>query len=196
MEPSTPPIIIKQEKKENVFWETLKFIGIALIIVIPVRIFVAQPFVVQGASMDPTFATNNYLIVNQLSYRVGNPERGEVIIFKFPLNQSEYFIKRVIGLPGETVVLKGTSVIIKNKANPDGFTLNEPYISQQNEKTEDMTVLLGDNEYFVMGDNRLESYDSRAWGPVKRNLIIGTPILRLYPLSDIGISPGNFKETK
>ncbi len=196
MESPNPPIIIEKEKKENLFWETLKFVVVALIIVIPIRMFVAQPFVVQGTSMDPTFASNNYLIVNQLSYRLGNPERGQVVIFKFPLNESEYFIKRIIGLPGETVKIDGTTVTIINKANPNGFKLDEPYVVQRNQIEGSTTVQLEDDQYFMMGDNRKASYDSRVWGPVKRDLIIGTPILRLYPLNTISIAPGDFKEAQ
>ncbi len=185
-------------KKESFFGEIIKFTIIALIIVLPVRLFIAQPFIVSGASMDPTFATGEYLIVDQLSYHIGDPARGQVIIFKYPKDETKYFIKRVIGLPGETVSFEGTNVIITNKANPDGFTLNEPYVSLNNEKDDTglAPVTLKAGEYFVMGDNRKESFDSRAWGPVPRSLVIGTPFVRLFPANKISILPGDYHEAK
>jgi signal peptidase I len=204
--PYTPPITSdtllnpKQappppEKKDSFFGEIIKFTLIALLIVLPIRLFIAQPFIVQGASMDPTFASNEYLIVDQLSYRVGEPHRGEVVIFKYPKDQTKFFIKRVIGLPGETVVLDGTSVTVKNTAHPDGFVLDEPYISDRNEKEESLTMTLKENQYFVLGDNRRQSFDSRSWGILPRDLIIGKPFVRLYPFDKLGVFPGNFNES-
>ncbi len=90
----------------------------------PIRLFVAQPFIVSGASMDPTFETGEYLIVDQLSYHFDDPVRGQVVIFKYPKDESKYFIKRVIGLPGETVQIEGTDVTIFNESNPDGKKLD------------------------------------------------------------------------
>ncbi|MDQ3014571.1 MAG: signal peptidase I [bacterium] len=177
-------------KKENFWGEIIRFTIFALIIVLPIRLFIAQPFIVSGASMDPTFETGEYLIVDQLSYRLGNPERGEVIIFKYPKDESKYFIKRVIGLPGETIELEGTLVTIKNKQYPEGLKLAEPYITDNNEKEEYMTVTLKEGQYFVMGDNRRQSSDSRAWGTLSRNLIVGTPFVRLFPLNKVSVYPG------
>jgi signal peptidase I len=186
-----------EPKKENFIVELFKFTVIALAVVLPIRFFIAQPFVVQGASMDPTFATGEYLIINQLGYHLGNPQRGDVIVFKFPKDETKYFIKRVIGLPGEEVIIKNTSVIIKNKDNPQGFTLPEPYISVQNERSETYdSGIIGTDQYFVMGDNRLQSYDSRSWGILSRDFIIGTPFVRLFPLAKISLFPGGFKEEK
>jgi signal peptidase I len=193
---SSSPLPVAPIKKESFFGEIVKFTIIALVIVLPVRLFIAQPFIVSGASMDPTFATGEYLIVDQISYHIGNPSRGQVTVFKYPKDESKYFIKRIIGLPGETVVIDGTNVIIKNKAHPDGFTLNEPYISLNNEKEDSLSMTLKDGEYFVMGDNRRESFDSRSWGVLPRDLIIGTPFVRLFPANKISIFPGDFKEAK
>jgi signal peptidase I len=195
-----PPTLTPQqqipEKKESFFGEILKFTFIALVIVLPIRLFVAQPFIVSGASMDPSFETGEYLIVNQISYRVGDPERGQVAIFKYPKDESKYFIKRVIGLPGETVIIDGTSVVIKNKKYPDGFRLKEPYISPNNAKEDSLSITLKDDQYFVMGDNRAESFDSRAWGVLPRSLIIGTPFVRLFPLNRISVFPGDYQEAQ
>lgn len=194
---STPPSTPQQQpKKENFFWEIFKFTVVALAIVLPIRLFIAQPFIVSGASMDPTFATGEYLIVDQLSYHIGNPQRGQVVIFRYPKDETKYFIKRIIGLPGEKVSIKGTEVTIINKDNPQGFKLSEPYISAANEKEDDITVDLQDGQYFVMGDNRRQSFDSRSWGILPRSDIIGTPFVRLFPLDKISLFPGDFDEPK
>ena len=162
------------------FWgETIKLLIIALIIIVPFRLYIAQPFIVDGASMDPTFATGQYLIVDELTYHFTTPARGSVIIFKYPLDPSKFFIKRIIGLPGETVILKKGIVSIVNSTHPKGFVLNEPYIKFT--KDDNATYTLGPNEYFVMGDNRFGSADSRYWGPMPTKDIIGRPILRIWP---------------
>ena len=181
-----------EEKKESTFKSVAKeifiFILIAVGIVLPFRIYMAEPYIVSGASMDPTFESGDYLIVNKISYRFKNPERNTVVIFRYPNDTSKNFIKRIIGLPNETVVAKENTIRIINKKNPDGFEIDQSYIihnvSLNFEKT------LGPNEYFVMGDNRSESFDSRSWGPLAKKYILGEPILRLYPLSEIGVSPG------
>lgn len=176
-ESSTPQE--NQEKQSNFWRELVKLLVVAIVIVVPFRLFIAQPFIVEGASMDPTFATGQYLIVDELSYHFENPARLSILIFKYPKDPSKYFIKRVIGLPGETVVIKDGKVTIINQDNPKGFTLDEPYIAYR--KSDSGTYTLGQGEYFVMGDNRLGSADSRLWGPVPQANIIGRPILRLWP---------------
>jgi signal peptidase I len=186
-----------EEKKKEGFWgEIIRFTFFALLIVLPIRLFIAQPFIVSGASMDPTFASGEYLIVDQLTYRLNNPKRGEIVIFKYPKDESKYFIKRIIGLPGEVVELEGTEVTIKNKQYPEGLKLDEPYITDRNEKEDHMTITLKDDQYFVMGDNRRQSSDSRAWGTLPRNLIVGTPFVRLFPMNRIGIFPGDSSNSK
>ncbi|MBI5401178.1 MAG: signal peptidase I [Candidatus Yonathbacteria bacterium] len=179
-----------QEFREEA-WETVRFLFIALLVVVPIRIFVAQPFIVSGASMDPTFANGQYLIVDELSYNLGNPARGDVAIFKYPRNQKQYFIKRVIGLPGETVVDDQGQISIKDKGGKITLTMNEPYVKYP--KNDSVEHTLKDGEYFMMGDNRAGSFDSRSWGPVPRNLIVGKPFLRLFPFNTVDILPGQFK---
>lgn len=174
-------------------WETIRFLFIALLVVVPIRIFIAQPFIVSGASMDPTFTNGQYLIVDELSYNIGNPARGDVVIFKYPKNPKQYFIKRVIGLPGETVVVDGQGeVLIKDKNGSITHTMNEPYVKFT--KDDNVERTLKDGEYFMMGDNRAGSFDSRAWGPVSRDLIIGKPFLRLFPFTTIDLLPGQFRQ--
>jgi signal peptidase I len=177
-------------KKTSFLKDTAIFAAIALAVVLPIRFFVAQPFIVDGSSMDPTFATNQYLIVDELSYRFEPVSRGDVIIFKYPNDTSKYFIKRVIGLPGETVQVEGTKVTIKNQANPQGFTLTEDYIAPTNFVSNHTTTTLSDKQYYVMGDNRGASFDSRAWGPLEKKYIIGRPLVRLFPLNEISLFPG------
>lgn len=174
-------------------WETVRFVFIALLVVVPIRIFIAQPFIVSGASMDPTFTNGQYLIVDELSYNIGDPTRGDVAIFKYPKNPKQYFIKRVIGLPGETVAINAKGdVLIKDADGNTVHTMNEPYVRYT--KNETLELALGNGEYFMMGDNRAGSHDSRAWGPVSRELIVGKPFIRLFPFTTIDILPGQFRQ--
>ena len=172
--------------------DTFKFVLIILLIVVPVRIFIAQPFIVNGASMDPTFEHGEYLIVDQISYRFNKPERGDVIVFKYPNDTRQFFIKRVIGLPGERIKIDGTKVTIFNEEYPDGKVLDEPYIKSNSRHGSKPDVILSNSEYYVLGDNRLESSDSRSWGPLRKELIIGRPLVRLLPPGSISFLPGVF----
>lgn len=183
-----------ETNKKNEFKELLKFAVIAIPIVLLIRTYVIGPFVVSGASMDFTFANGQYLIVDELSYHFNSPKRGEVVIFKYPLDTKRFYIKRVIGLPGETVNITDGIVTITGSEYPRGHTLNEPYINQNNKKTESLITKLNENEYFVMGDNRIGSSDSRIWGPVKRDLMVGRPLVRLFPINKIDIFPGQHQE--
>lgn len=190
----TPIVPQKKNSFRQEAWETARFLLIAFAIVIPLRIFVAQPFIVSGASMDPTFRNGQYVIVDELSYNIGDPTRGDVIIFKYPKNPSQYFIKRVIGLPGETVIINNQGkVLIKDKDANVILTLNEPYVAYPKDETAERTLKLG--EYFVMGDNRAGSFDSRAWGPVPREMIVGRAFLRLFPITSISVLPGEFRQS-
>ncbi len=175
--------------KENSFMEILRFSFMALLIVIPVRMFIAQPFIVSGASMEETFQNGEYLIVDQVSYHLHSPERGDVVIFRYPRDPSKYFIKRIIGIPGDTLTIEDSTVTIKNEASPAGFTLDEPYIKSMRPGAT-ITETLGNREYFVMGDNRDESSDSRVWGVLQEERIIGKAFLRLYPPRTIDVFPG------
>jgi len=183
---------------QNHAWKIIKewvvVIVVALFIAYIVRSYIIEPFIVEGASMDPTFATNQFLVVDRVSYRFMEPHRGDVIVFAFPGNTKIDYIKRVIGLPGETLKIKDGVITVINAAYPKGIVLVEPYIDPMHASQDNMTVTLGASQYFVMGDNRSESYDSRAWGPVNRDLIIGRPAVRLFPLNMLSIFPGEYKE--
>ncbi len=179
-------------------WDLVKILVIALVIIIPFRTFVAEPFVVSGSSMLPNFHDDDYLIVNRLTYAFGNPQRGDVIVLRFPKDPSQFFIKRVIGLPGEKVCFNQNcdpkaqsdgSVYIFNSQYPQGLKLREPYILAGVETLgQSMQNPLGSDEYFVLGDNRTASSDSRVWGILPRDLIIGKVWLKVFPFSDFGIS--------
>ena len=176
------------------FWELVRFAVIAIAIVIPIRIFIAQPFIVSGSSMVPTFKDGQYLIVDEISYRLGGPQRDDVVIFRYPNDTTKFFIKRVIGLPGETVDVKGSDVTITNKEHPGGLKLNQDFVQNISDATDHRT--LKDNEYYVMGDNRSASFDSRSWGAVPKNLLVGKAFFRLLPISEIGLFPGGYKQAE
>ncbi|MDP2641649.1 MAG: signal peptidase I [Candidatus Yanofskybacteria bacterium] len=162
--------------------DVAKTVLIALLIVVPIRTFVFQPFLVRGASMEPNFHNGDYLLVDQLSYRFKSPERGEVIIFEFPFDPSQRYIKRVIGLPGETVEVQDGKVIVYNSGTGSvSFVLEEPYLSGMNTNGSSR-LTLSDHEYFVLGDNRTHSSDSRKWGVLPERNIIGRVVIRLFPV--------------
>ncbi len=140
--------------------------------------------------MEPTFHTGEYLIVDQITTELSGPKRGEVIIFKYPLIPSRYFIKRVIALPGETIKITGNQVEIKEVGSDDFYILEEPYIEFTKEAN--LETVLSNDEYFVMGDNRFASLDSRSWGPLKESFIVGKAFVRLFPVSKIDFSPGSY----
>lgn len=157
---------MEQESREkNSIWEFIKFTVIAILIVVPIRLWIAQPFIVSGASMEPTFDNGDYLIVDELSYNLlHKPQKGEVIVFRYPLDPSKFFIKRIAGLPGETMEINGRKII------------------------------LAENEYFVLGDNKSASSDSRIWGPVPENLIVGRTLIRLWPVTKLELMPGQYEK--
>ena len=190
---SDPESAPEPKKEGGLFGEVVRFGLLALLIVLPIRIFIAQPFIVSGESMEETFHSGEYLIVDQLSYRFEEPERGDVVIFKYPVDPSKYFIKRIIGLPGETVRISGTSITITSIDNAEGIVLEEPYINDMHDNPLSATTLK-DDEYFVMGDNRDRSSDSRIWGTLPRENIIGRAYVRLSPFSRIELLPGAYNE--
>lgn len=189
--------------------EVVSVVALSLAIVIPIRVFIAQPFMVSGESMYKTFDNGNYLIVDELSYRFDEPQRGDVIVFKVPpkglelsnykTDKTVYFIKRIIGLPGETVEIQGDKIKIYNDSNKEGFFLDEPYayidkLSPNSAVFSDINkrVSLSESEYFVMGDNRYNSSDSRFWGALPEENIKGRAFLRLFPINNISVLPGDY----
>ncbi|MEK7634574.1 MAG: signal peptidase I [Patescibacteria group bacterium] len=167
-------------------WEIIEVALIAIVSVIIIRSFIVQPFLVYGSSMEPNFHNNDYLLIDEISYRFKNPERGEVIVFKYPGNENYYYIKRIIGLPGEEIQVKDGKITIFNQNFPEGFVLDEDYIPTNLETTGNgQKIKLEAEKYFVLGDNRQFSFDSRGWGPLSENEIIGMVRLRLWPLNKV-----------
>lgn len=181
--------------------ELIKIVFWAFLIIAPVRMFLFQPFFVQGASMEPAFENNEYLIINEFGYKkteVGisgksffsvepfkKLARGDVIVFRYPKNRSQFFIKRIVGLPEEKIAIKEGRITIYNSANPEGLALDEKnYLSESVRTSGDLVIKLNESEYFVMGDNRMFSSDSRYWGPILSSDIIGKVFLRAWPLND------------
>lgn len=163
--------------------EILQIAVLALAIILPVRYFLIQPFVVKGASMEPNFYDSEYLIIDELTFRFRNPERGEIVVFRPPQHLDQYYIKRVIGLPGETVELRNGTITIYNDENPNGFALTESYISEVTEGRDRRT--LGEGEYYVLGDNRDASLDSRYFGPVNIDEFVGRVWVRGLPIDRV-----------
>jgi signal peptidase I len=181
--------------KNNSAWhavrEWIQVIVVALIIALPIRYLVAEPFIVNGASMDPTFATSQFLIVDRLTYDFSAPKRGDVIVFEYPNDPSVYYIKRIIVLPGESFSIIHGQVFVANQGNPKGFFVDSSFVAQDHESFDDMsTTTMDSTHYFVMGDNRAQSSDSRVWGPLDKHFIIGRPIIRLLPINTLSILPG------
>lgn len=168
----------------------LEFIKVALlagITIALVRYYLFKPFYVKGASMEPNFYDHEYLIIDELSYRFHAPKRGDVVVFKYPNNQQEYFLKRVIGLPGERIKISESKVTIYNSEHPEGLLLTENYIPKDVVTEGEINMSLSKDQYFVMGDNRENSFDSRRFGKVDASLIVGRTWLRGWPLNRIQV---------
>lgn len=181
----------KNSSKEPNFWkDMLKSAALAFIIVVLIRSFIAQPFKVAGQSMDPTFIEEEYMIIDQISYKITPPKRGDVIVFRYPNDPKVFYIKRIIAVPGESVTIDQGTVTI-SQANGDTEVLTEPYVA--NHDTRSMPTLdVTEGHYFVMGDNRPVSSDSRMWGLLPQENIVGRPFLSILPLARAAIYPGEY----
>lgn len=169
-------------------WESLQILLISAAIVLPVRYFLIQPFFVLGASMEPNFQEGNYLIIDEITYRFSEPKRGDIVVFKYPKDPTQYFIKRIVGLPEETVEIKNGSVWITSGRDKKEFELDESgYLPYHNKTGGDLRMKLDKEEYFVLGDNRLMSSDSRKFGAVNREFIVGKTWIRAFPLNKLAV---------
>lgn len=168
--------------------QVLFLVALVVLVVLPIRFFVAQPFVVRGESMHPTFENGDYLIVDELTYRLEDPKRGDVVIFRYPNDPSTFYIKRIIALPGETVHIRRGEVSVTTVDGTD-IPIEEPYVVTE-DATYTLERTLGAGQFFVMGDNRPKSSDSRVWGPLPEENIMGRAFLRLLPVQEAGVWPG------
>ncbi|MCF7906514.1 signal peptidase I [Patescibacteria group bacterium] len=166
---------------KNIF-EFLKTLVFSLLLVVFIRYFIISPFSVKGKSMEPSFYEGEYLIVDEISYRFKEPKRGDVVVLKYTdKGTSEFLIKRIVALPGEEIIINNGKVLIKNEENPDGFYLEEDYISENIETFGNIKESVLEDNYFILGDNRPNSLDSRYFGPISKDQIIGRVFLRGYP---------------
>lgn len=185
-EPSVSPYDYYWRKFASGFFELVKVTVLALAIVVPIRYFLIQPFYVKGASMEPNFHDNEYLIINEVTYRFSEPERGDVVVFKYPRDPEQYFIKRVIGMPGESVKVENGLVYLKLAGAADYQLLDESsYLDSYVKTYPNLEVTVNEGEYFVMGDNRSASLDSRIFGVVGQDFVVGKTWLRAWPLSKL-----------
>jgi len=186
--PSPPPVIVhevelahvpaakpKSESTSHFIWEVMQTLVLAGLLIVFFRTFIFQNFVVEGSSMFPTLIQGDRLIVSRLSYFVGEPARGDIIVFQYPFGPERDFVKRIIGLPGETIAIQNGQVFINGAPLPP-----EEYVQNRSSDTF-APITLGEDEYFVMGDNRSGSSDSRSWGPLQKHFIIGRAWLIYYP---------------
>lgn len=165
------------------FLELIKVVVLAGVTIFLVRHFLFKPFYVKGESMEPTFKANEYLIIDELSYRFREPIRGEVVVFRAPVAQKDFYLKRIIGLPGERVKVEENKIIVYNTDHPQGIIVEEEYLVE--ETPGDITYSLGANQYFVLGDNRDASFDSRRFGPIDGDAIVGRTWVRGWPISRV-----------
>ncbi len=166
-------------------WEVVEVVLIAVIAVLVIRNFLVQPFLVSGSSMEPNFSSGDYLLIDELTYQLRAPQRGEAIVFHYPGDERQYYIKRIIGLPGETIEIKDGKITILNNQNPNGFTISENYLPADFQTSGDEKIVLPADQYFVLGDNRNYSFDSRSWGNLTKKEIVGLVRLRLWPVSKV-----------
>ncbi|MBI5732002.1 MAG: signal peptidase I [Candidatus Magasanikbacteria bacterium] len=177
------------------FVELVKLGLFAVITIVLVRYFLFKPFYVRGASMEPNFFDKEYLIIDEITFRLREPQRGEIIVFHYPGNRSEYFLKRIIGLPGERIKIKDNEVMIYNNEHPEGLTLAEAYLPPGLPSRPDVSYTLGSSQVFVLGDNRNSSFDSRFFGPIEKKDIVGRVVLRGYPFNRVKVfSPPAYEE--
>lgn len=171
----------------------LWLVGI-IVLVKFVQSFLVQPFIVDGGSMLPTFESRDFLLVDKASYLYSTPKRGDVVVFKYyghgDAYGGKYLIKRIIGVPGDIVSVRDGVTTVFNKENPNGVVLDESFITHK-DVNQNVEEKLGEDEYFVMGDNRGNSYDSRRWGALHVRDIRGKAIVRMLPASHFDLNPGH-----
>jgi len=183
-----PNIPVIEEKKKSGILEFILYLGIILGLVFTIRFFVIMPFAVEGNSMEPNFHTGELIIVNRIGYTIGKPDRGDIVVFIPTDNPDTYYIKRIIGLPGESIKFSNGSIYIYNEAHPNGKKVEEPYLSKENQRTNppanmnNKKIEIPERHYYMLGDNRAQSRDSRVFGPVHTQNLIGKTEVIIYPI--------------
>ena len=165
------------------FLELVKIAILSGITIGVVRYFLFKPFYVKGQSMEPSFYEKDYLIIDEITYRFREPARGEVVVFQSPTTDKDYYLKRIVGLPNERVKVENNKVIVYNLENPQGIVVEELYLEEITPGS--IMKSLGSDQYFVMGDNRVASYDSRRFGPIDKENIVGRAWFRGWPFTRI-----------
>lgn len=169
------------------FLDILEVVFFAVAIFLVVYLTILQPHKIKGASMEPNFPDGEYLLTDKVTYRFNEPQRGDVVVFKAPVGDGDEFIKRIIGLPGERVTLKDNHIYVNDKL------LDEKYLDEELKTSggyflgEGATILVPDGKYFVLGDNRPHSSDSRSWGVIEKQVITGRAWLIYWPVSEVGL---------
>ena len=187
--PEQSPILSENGRQNPIamaglfFLELIRVVLLAGLTIWLIRYFLFKPFYVKGQSMEPNFLEHDYLIIDELTYRWHPPERGDVIVLKAPTVEKDFYLKRIVGLPGERIKVENNHIIVYNEQHPLGVAVTESYINENTDGA--ISMSLGPDEYFVMGDNRNASFDSRRFGPVHRSSIIGRTWLRGWPPSRV-----------
>ncbi len=172
----------------GVFWEFVEAIVFALAIFVVCYLFLFQPNQVKGRSMEPTYHDNEYILTDKISYRLGLPQRGDVVVFRSPKNSDIDFIKRIIGLPGERVKISGGKVYVNSELLDETKYLDlSIYTGPESYLLENREAVVPEGYYFVMGDNRMQSSDSRDFGPVLPGEFIGKVFFRYWPMNRFGL---------
>ncbi|MHB8171826.1 MAG: signal peptidase I [Thermincolia bacterium] len=169
------------KKSGVIFGDILESVVIAVVLAVIIRFFIFQPFYIPSGSMEPTLTEGDRIIVNKFLYRFKEPQGGDVIVFKYPLDEKRDFIKRIIGTPGDTVEIRNNELLINGKPIP------EPYLSQTLRQYENYgPVSVPRDKYLMLGDNRINSEDSRVWGMLPKDNIRGKAVVLYWPLKRIG----------
>jgi signal peptidase I len=184
--PTVDPQTVEEEQQRSlispVLREILETVVLAAVIWLLIN-FTTARYVVEGSSMEPNLVTGQFLIVSRLAYRFGEPQRGDVIVFDFPGNPSDDYVKRIIGLPGDEIQIDQGNVYV------NGELLEEPYIADNSLTSRRGTWVVPEDNYFVMGDNRPSSSDSRTWGTLNADFIVGKAWLCYWPPQELGVIP-------
>ena len=173
--------MFKKKKKKSSAFELLESIIIAVLLALIIRFFLFEPFFIPSGSMEPTLQIGDKIIVNKIVYRFQEPKRGDIMVFKYPLDPARDYIKRVIGLPGEKLEIKDSVIYINDQP------IEEEYLPSNSNSANFGPVNIPENAYFMMGDNRNNSQDSRVWGTLPNNYIIGKALAVFWPVNRIGV---------